>query len=1003
MSEKILRALMRLFAIVAKSDDSSYDARSVVASFLKQQLNKEQVKQYLAVYDEFLKEQTIDGESEKRKRRLAVSSVKVIVICNQINEELNQKQKFIVLLNLIEFAYFKGEITGIEMEFLSTVASSFNLPENDFLQSLHLASINTTEDINDTSSFLVAADKKTEDKKQVKYLYTEHLSGGCIFLHISSLDIYLFRFLGETELYLNGQIITPGRIYLFSHGSSLRSSKINPIFYNEVARCFLADSIETRIVFEAQNITYSFKSGKTGLHELSFQETSGNLLGIMGGSGAGKSTLLNILNGNTPPETGKILINGLDVHNKHQLPAGIIGFVPQDDLLIEELTVYQNLFYNSKLCFGNYSDEQIHELVTEMLDDLGLTETAGLKVGNSLDKVISGGQRKRLNIALELIRKPAVLFVDEPTSGLSSRDSENIMDLLKELALKGKLVFVVIHQPSSDIFKLFDKLLILDNGGYPIYYGNPVEAIVYFKTQIGQVNANESQCITCGNVNPEQIFNIIELKVLDENGNQTKNRKITPKEWNELFKNFNAKDSVAPKAKLAYNSLSSVFVKPDFLKQLKVFITRDVLSKLSNTQYLVINLVEAPLLAFILAFLIKYYKNGGEYIFSQNKNLPAYLFMGVIVALFIGLTVSAEEIIRDRKLLKRESFLKLSRTGYLFSKTLILFSLSALQTFTFVLIGNYLMGIKGMFADYWLVLFSVSCFANVLGLNISSTFNSVVTIYILIPFLVIPQLILSGVIVKFEDLNPKISNHSVVPISGEIMASRWAFEALAVNQFMNNEYEKNIYSFEKEISLSGFKKVYWYFKMIETLDELKKNKTPEKFNLMKSEIIRENSVLPSVSFTGIENLKYENIDEPLINQLRQHIENVKKHYVAQYESSVKKKDEYLAGMDEEQHKKLLNNFHNKKLELLVRNIDSEMEVITEENGKLISYTDPVFRDGSPEHFIRAHFFAPRKNVFGNYINTYTINIIVIWVMSVFLWLCLYFDVLKKILDFFSRK
>ncbi len=120
--------------------------------------------------------------------------------------------------------------------------------------------------------------------------------------------------------------------------------------------------------------------------------------------------------------------------------------------------------------------------MVDLLNSIGLYEAKDLKVGSPLEKTISGGQRKRLNIALELIREPSVLFVDEPTSGLSSRDSENIMDLLKELALKGKVIFVVIHQPSSDIFKMFDKLLILDLGGRPIYYGNPVDGVLYFKS-----------------------------------------------------------------------------------------------------------------------------------------------------------------------------------------------------------------------------------------------------------------------------------------------------------------------------------------------------------------------------------------------------------------------------------------------------------------------------------------------------------------------------------------
>src|SRR5690606_37239364 len=114
------------------------------------------------------------------------------------------------------------------------------------------------------------------------------------------------------------------------------------------------------------------------------------------------------------------------------------------------------LYYAAKLCFGNYTEKQIVELTVRVLMVLGLSEIRDLKVGSPLQKTISGGQRKRLNIGLELLREPAILFVDEPTSGLSSRDSENIMDLLKELSLRGKMVFVVIHQPSSDIFKMFD-------------------------------------------------------------------------------------------------------------------------------------------------------------------------------------------------------------------------------------------------------------------------------------------------------------------------------------------------------------------------------------------------------------------------------------------------------------------------------------------------------------------------------------------------------------------
>ncbi len=1016
---------MRLFAIIAKSDENTLDAKSVVESYLKQQLNKEQVKEYLSIYDGYLKLQEESAEGEKKKRRLAVSSVKVIVICEQINEELTQKQKFIVLLNLIEFVNSNGSISEQEMEFISTVSSLFNIPDDEFIQCLCLASKNNISEIEASKNFLIVNNAKksshTSDTSEshthtngvVHHLISDSIAGELGILRVNSIGIYLVRYYGNSELFLNGQIITPHKIYVLSQGSSIRSSKVQPIYYSDIIFAFSNEFSESKIIFNVNEIDYKFKNGQVGLHKLSFTENAGKLIGIMGGSGAGKSTLLNILNGNNKPTSGKVLVNGYDLHTDKKELEGVIGYIPQDDLLIEELSVYQNLFYNAKLCFDNYDDEKIHSLVIEMLNDLGLVETKDLKVGNPLNSTISGGQRKRLNIALELIREPAVLFVDEPTSGLSSRDSENIMDLLKELALKGKLVFVVIHQPSSDIFKMFDKLLILDVGGYPIYNGNPIESVIYFKTLINQVNANESECITCGNVNPEQIFNIIESKVLDENGNQTRLRRISPKEWNEFYLSKTAVNTTISKD-YTKQSIKNTFKKPNFFNQLKVFISRDVLSKLSNTQYLFINLLEAPFLALILSILIKYYKNNQNYLFSENKNMPAYIFMCVIVSLFMGLTVSAEEIIRDRKILKRESFLNLSKSSYLVSKVLILFIISAIQTITFVLIGNYILEIKGMYLDYWMVLFTASCFANMLGLNISASFNSAVTIYILIPFLIIPQILLSGVIVKFEELNPKISSHSVVPLTGDIMASRWAFEALAVDQFENNKYEKQIYNYEKEISNSNFKKIYWCSKMGDLAmechsqgDKMNVASLTSKLEILKNEIDQEMKAVPGIRFSNLDKISVGNFDENTFKELREYLASLKKFYVDKYDSAVKSKDEWMGKFQQTetgkgQYTSLFTTYQNTKIEELVKNSGSDMAAIVEEDGRLIATTDPIFRNGSSDHFVRSHFFSPTKNVFGKLYSTYWVNIFVIWAMSLLLWFTLYFDTLRKVLNSLTK-
>ena len=341
------------------------------------------------------------------------------------------------------------------------------------------------------------------------------------FLRISVI-IYLFSG-GKENLYLEGNPILPGRFYAFKEGGIIRGARISPVYFTDVNAAFFNQAETPIFTLNGQNAEFKFKNSKNGLYEFNFTERSGQLVAIMGGSGVGKSTLLNVLNGNIPLDKGKILINSFDIQEYKKETEGLIGFVPQDDLLFEELTVWENLYYNARLCLAGFSEEEINKAVTKVLIELELFEFRGLKVGSPLKKTISGGQRKRLNVALELIREPSILYVDEPTSGLSSMDSEKVMLLLKHQARKGKLVIVNIHQPSSDIFKLFDKLWIMDKGGRMIYTGNPLDAIIYFKDLTNHVNALECECLQCGNVNPEQVLEIVETKKIDESGNLSLN------------------------------------------------------------------------------------------------------------------------------------------------------------------------------------------------------------------------------------------------------------------------------------------------------------------------------------------------------------------------------------------------------------------------------------------------------------------------------------------------
>jgi ABC transport system ATP-binding/permease protein len=1008
MNEKILNTLMHLFAIIAPAQGNESDRRRVVEAFLRPQLNQEGVNAYLRIFDAYYAEAQQRLKKGNEARRNAAISVRIIKICFDIGAQLTLNQKIIVLVQLLEYCRSDGaEVSSTELEFIITAAEGFNINPDDY-QLIQQFVMSTRSEVLESSQVLVIDNDPKNTYDKTHHIVNNTLKGQVRVLNLPQADMLFVRSFGTGELLLSGQLRHEDKVYLFERGASLKFMSSKPIYYSEVIRQFLDESVlASRVVYKVSDLEYKFKSGQVGLHRMSFAEESGRLVGIMGASGAGKSTLLSVLNGTNRPDAGEVLINGINIHNESDKVKGLIGYVSQDDLLIEELTVFENLFYNARLCFGNLRDDEITLRVENMLHSLGLYDIKDMRVGTPLNKKISGGQRKRLNISLELIREPSILFLDEPTSGLSSLDSENILDLLNDLKLKGKLIFVVIHQPSSDIFKMFDRLIFLDTGGYMIYYGIPVGSIGYFKDRMQLPKYNDSECHACGNVNPEQIFSIVESKVLDEFGRPTSTRKVSPQEWSAFY---NSHKEETPPPPGPGNGIPEITLRtPGKLKQFIVFVTRDILAKLSDTQYLAITLLEAPVLALFLAYIIRYFDESAShptYTLLQNSNLPVYIFMSVIVAIFMGLTVSAEEIIKDRKILRREAFLNLSWNSYLLSKIGVQFLISAIQAATFVAVGNSIFGIRGMWFEYWLVLFSCWATSNMMGLLISDSFKTVVTIYILIPFLVIPQIILSGIIVKYDKLNPNISSPVSIPVYGEIIAARWGYEALAVDQFMNNRFEKKFYQYDKVISIAKFKKDIWYNEMKSILSRLGSNIDWERLDdsdiqdmtLIYNEIEEELGFTPAITF-DLDLINPEEITRESIEAARDYIDRVRRYYIEVSKNAVEARDQSIMAYeraDREGFIRMKKQYTNESLEEFVRNDNEKNKIIRYRNRLYQNYDQIFFDPVSP--LVKAHFYAPRKQLFGIYARTLAVNTGVIWFMTIVLYILLYFRVLHKILE-----
>ena len=629
------------------------------------------------------------------------------------------------------------------------------------------------------------------------------------------------------------------------------------------------------------------------------------------------------------------------------------------------------------------SEKDLDYRVMKTLKDLGLDAIKHLKVGSAINKYISGGQRKRLNIALELIREPSVLFLDEPTSGLSSADTEKVINLLKEQTFKGKLIIVNIHQPSSDVYKLFDRLWLLDRGGYPVFDGNPIDAITYFKEAANYADAETSACPTCGNVNPEIVLNIIDEKALSNTGEPSDERKMNPQDWHELY----LKKRPQMDAPVVKNIPASDQKKPNALKQFAIFLQRNIKTKITNVQYLCITLLVAPLLAVICALLTRFAPPEG-YTVMTNKNLVSYFFMAVIVATFTGMSGSAEEIIRDRTLLKRERFLNLSYASYIWSKIVYMAGVSLIQTLLFILIGNTIMGLHGLFTTWWIILFTTALVASLTGLLLSQCLNSVVAIYISIPILLIPQILLCGLVVSFTDLSPK-STTGNVPLLGDIIPSRWAYEALAVTSFTDNPYEKNFFDGDKEKYETQYYNMAFLYELQSQLETMKsKDSLQAKSGNKYLDVIHTN--LPVITaYCNMQPYQGDNSYESL------------RKYMLQAEDILKqrsnkitlKQDAKIANFIRQNGKESLielkrDNF-NTKLEDCVTGLDQPLMVEVVDKyivpRKGIIFLTPLSCSG------RAPFYSSEKVVGDWHIKTLWFNLFAMFIMGVIVTIMLLTD------------
>lgn len=556
----------------------------------------------------------------------------------------------------------------------------------------------------------------------------------------------------------------------------------------DLERGALQKSYRGDIVLQAENIRVDVKDADGGnkrlLDGVSFTAYPTEFIGLMGPSGAGKTTLLMAMIGYIRPTYGRTLINGDELSTHYDRYRGAIGYVPQEDIIHGELTVYEALYYTAKLRLPRDTDDaEIQRRIEEVLTNLEISQTAHVRIGSPEQKGISGGQRKRVNLALELLTEPSLLCLDEPTSGLASEDAANVMRLLRKLSDEGRTILLTIHQPSLQVYRQLDNVIYLADGEH-VYYGPTYpDSILYFHPHVRQDSPLAQDLLA----DPGSC-----LKPL-----------VDAKRAGEPMETFAARyrqsDYFEEYVEQRRRDLSDVNITgssekraPEFsFHQLIVLSKRYLAIKLKDRVGTTILMAQAPIIAIFVSMVFSGQDVG---VLHRMEYMPFALFLLVISSIWFGCSNAAREIVSEQAIYTRERMVNLSIPAYVGSKFLVQAGLTLAQCITLLIITYAMLDMVGNPLIHLGVLWACALAATGMGLTLSALVRTTPAALALVPLLLIPQVILGGAIMpldRMKDPGWTLSN---------VMLSRWGYEGMLQTEHLADAYELSASDLPKPIA-----------------------------------------------------------------------------------------------------------------------------------------------------------------------------------------------------------
>jgi ABC-type multidrug transport system ATPase subunit/pSer/pThr/pTyr-binding forkhead associated (FHA) protein len=548
------------------------------------------------------------------------------------------------------------------------------------------------------------------------------------------------------------------------------------------------------------------------LDDVTFKCRPGDLVALMGPSGAGKTTLLTVLNGYLRPTRGEVRVNGENLYAVYEALRGSIGYVPQDDIVHPELTVIEAIRYSAKFRLpSDYSEQEIERRVEQVIKDLGLESVKHLEIGKPERKVLSGGQRKRVNIALELVTDPALMFLDEPTSGLAADDTVSLIDLLSNLAKRqGKTIIVTIHQPAREEYEKFNIAFVMGFGGEPVYFGpTGRESYEFFYRWARQKNPSAKPID-----NPRDMFDQLRLREQEfvesgRYGDKGAARLAAAQAWRAEFfqqgnQTFERMYSGARAPGQPGTSPPPTRARVPLARQFSLLLSRYLKIKRRDKSGTAVMFAQAPIIGVLLAAVFydaarapnvwcrmaierieSSARAAGQAVdptcamnaarFAGVQDFSGTLFFLAVAAIWFGTSNAAREIVSEQAIYRRERMVNLSLFNYVMSKFALLTGVAIVQCTVLLGIVYPIVGLGGgtvgPFFEMLLTMILTAMSATAVGLLLSTIVTSSEAAMALTPIALIPQVVLGGRLVP-------MTSKAWLEVAMSFIPTRWSFESL---------------------------------------------------------------------------------------------------------------------------------------------------------------------------------------------------------------------------------